>query len=126
MTYEIKTEQDVIEAGLAGGSDGYTGPPGITGNALMGTIGLLNTIMGSQNLPSTFGGTSFDISYQEVSEDEDTGEEIVVYKSIERDDKPARPDISTDAQPVPRTSSGNDNIVFWFSSENDHDGRCST
>ena len=123
---EIKTEQDVIEAGSAGGSDGYTGPPGITGNVLMGTIGLLNTIMGSQNLPTTFGGTSFDISYEEVSEDEDTGEEIIVYKSIERDDKADRPDIATDAKPAPRTSSGNDKIVFWFSSENDHDGRCAT
>ena len=121
---EIKTEQDFVQAGT--GEIGYTGPSGIGGNSLMVTIGILNKIMGSQNLPTMFGGTSFDISYEEVSVDEDTGEEIVVYKSIERDDKEDRPDITTNAKPESRTSSGDDAVVFLFSAENDHDGRCST
>jgi hypothetical protein len=118
---EIKTQQDVL--GNPDADGGYTGPSGVTGTSSMRVIGLLNSILGSENLPSIFGGTTLDLSYQEVSEDED-GNEVIEYKNVERDDIEDRPDITENASPVPRVDSGEDKILFLFSAENDHDGRC--
>ena len=118
---EIKTQQDVL--GNPDADGGYTGPSGITGTSSMRVVGLLNSIMGSKNLPSIFGGTTLELSYQEVTEDEE-GNEVIQYKNIERDDIATRSDITENALPASRVESGEDKIVFLFSAENDHDGRC--
>ena len=89
----------------------------------MMVVGLLNTIIGTDNLPNIFGGTTLDLSYQESGEDED-GNSTVVYTSIQRDDIKDRPDITDNASPAPRGDNNEDRTLFLFSAENDHDGRC--
>ena len=123
---ELKTMEDAV--GISGG---YTGPPGISGPAAMQVIGLLNTIMGTKNLPTPFGGITLDISYMEtVTTTDDDGNDVEEeqYTSIDRDDLEERPDIRTNALPA-KTGIGStygNQTIFLFSAENDHDGRCSS
>jgi len=48
--------------------------------------------------------------------------------TLERDDKDVRPDISDNASPEPKKSALEETnpIVYLFTAENDHDGKCST
>jgi len=121
---ELKTRDDLI--GITGG---YTGPAGITGDGAMQVIGLLNTIMGTKNLPIPFGGSTLDISYTETVENEDdTEKDEIEFVSIDRDDSDVRPDITTNAAPITGKlgATASNQTIYLFSAENDHDGRCST
>ena len=124
----IKTEKDF----LGNSGSGYTGPAGITGTGCMGVVGLLNKIMGTKNLPNIFGGTTHDITYKEITTD-DAGNEVIDTVNVVRDDIDSRPCILDDARPIIEGSEGApgsltgitaEPIVFVFSAENDHDGRC--
>tara|TARA_R110000824_G_scaffold15830_9_gene66387 strand:- start:2454 stop:5027 length:2574 start_codon:yes stop_codon:yes gene_type:complete len=117
----IKTESDNV-----GNSGGYTGPIGIAGSPCMSVIGLLNQIMGTKNLPSTFCGSTLDISYKDTGIDDD-GNEIDDYVNIERDDSEIRPCVLDNASAQSNAVEGitAPSIVYLFSAENDHDGRCS-
>jgi len=100
-------------------SDVYTGPD-LEGTPCNRVVGLLNQIVGTENLPTTFCGSTLDISYQNL-----VGE----YIPIERDDIDIRSCILTNAPSKSQDISGGlsgeaDNVVYLFSAENDHDGRC--
>jgi len=120
----IKTESDFI------GGSGYTGPEGITGSDCMSVVGLLNKIMGTKNLPTTFCGSTLDISYQRiVNIIGPDGNEIprLEYEEIDRDDIETRPCIldNASAQSDAIVEGITASTVYIFASENDHDGRCS-
>jgi len=121
----IKTEKDAILAG-------YTGPEGlsgISGDSCSLVVGLLNEIVGSENIPLLFGGSTLDLSYIESSVDEE-GNERQQTKNLNRRDKEERPSIFDNASPSSNKGSltgvTSEHVVFIFSSENDHDGKCST
>ena len=110
----IKTNADaaVIE---------YTPPEGVVESGPDAVVGILNNIMGTKNLPSTFAGASAELLYIDPSSGE--------IKEFDRDDIEERPKITDDAKP--QTVSGDpleksQTTVYLFSAENDHDGRCST
>jgi len=110
----IKTNTDaaVIE---------YTPPEGVVESGPDAVVGILNNIMGTKNLPSTFAGASAELLYINPSSGE--------IKEFDRDDIEERPKITDDAKPQPVSGSPlekSQTTVYLFSSENDHDGRCST
>ena len=81
-------------------------------------VGLLNFILGTENLPTTFGGSTAELSLI----DPDTQQ----VTTIERDDKDR--DITDNASPEPKESAleTTNPVVYLFTAENDHDGKCST
>ena len=95
-----------------GGEDAYTGPEGYVEGICCPATYLLNSIMGTDNLPTTFAGPPSKLQCDTLV--------------IERDDIGDRPDISTNASPakVNTTTTKGDETVFMFAAENDHDGRC--
>ena len=101
----------------------YDGPD--TGEATDKTgpkavVALLNLVVGTENLPTTFAGSSGELAYRNSNGD------IV---DIDRDDKGDRSNIKDDASPAPKVTAHSKNTnttVYLFSAENDHDGRCST
>lgn len=126
----IKTASDAV-----GNSGGYTGPQGITTGLgdCNAVIGLLNTIIGTDNLPNTFCGSTLDITYKEITVE--GGEEVITPRFFERDDKDKRNCILTNASPMKEVTEVAPDptdedpivappIVYLFSVENDHDGRC--
>ena len=82
-------------------------------------VGLLNLIMGSKNLPTTFGGSKTELSLI----DPDTQQ----VTTLERDDIDVRPIISDNANPEEKKDviEETQSIVYLFTAENDHDGKCS-
>jgi hypothetical protein len=95
-----------------GGEDAYTGPEGYVEGICCPSTYLLNSIMGTDNLPTTFAGPPSKLQCDTLV--------------IERDDIGDRPDITTNASPekVNTTTTKGDETVFMFAAENDHDGRC--
>ena len=83
-------------------------------------VGLLNSILGTENLPTTFGGSTAELSLI----DPDTKQ----VTTLERDDKDDRPDITDNASPQPKKSAleTTNPVVYLFTAENDHDGKCTT
>ena len=79
---------------------------------------LVNSIFGTENLPDPFCGSASQLFYFEV--DDKTGKSLPVI--IEREDKEERPNILDPAKPQSRKEE--ENTVYMFSAENDHDGRC--
>tara|TARA_R110002012_G_scaffold236796_1_gene410509 strand:- start:7580 stop:10201 length:2622 start_codon:yes stop_codon:yes gene_type:complete len=100
-------------------SDTYEGPDGVESSGPNAVVGLLNNIFGTKNLPDTFAGSSGELVYRE------NGDKV----NRQRDDRSDRPDITEDAKPEKRQtvlSKSSNTEVYLFTSENDHDGRCST
>lgn len=98
----------------------YEPPAEIEKTGPNAVVGLLNLILGTENLPTTFGGSTAELSLI----DPDTKQ----VTTLERDDKDVRPDISDNASPEPKKSALEETnpIVYLFTAENDHDGKCST
>lgn len=95
-----------------GGEEAYTGPEGYVEGICCPSTYLLNSIMGTDNLPTTFAGPPSKLQCDTLV--------------IERDDIGDRPDITTNASPekANTTTTKGDETVFMFAAENDHDGRC--
>tara|TARA_R110000851_G_scaffold68843_2_gene154508 strand:- start:291 stop:2888 length:2598 start_codon:yes stop_codon:yes gene_type:complete len=98
----------------------YEPPDEIEKTGPNAVVGLLNLILGTENLPTTFGGSTAELSLINP----DTQQVI----TLERDDKDVRPDISDNASPEPKKGvlEETNPIVYLFTAENDHDGKCST
>ena len=98
----------------------YEPPAEIEKTGPNAVVGLLNLILGTENLPTTFGGSTAELSLI----DPDTQQ----VTTLERDDKDVRPDISDNASPEPKKGvlEETNPIVYLFTAENDHDGKCST
>jgi hypothetical protein len=98
----------------------YEPPDEIEKTGPNAVVGLLNLILGTKNLPTTFGGSTAELSLI----DPDTQQ----VTTLERDDKDTRPDISDNASPKAKKSvlEETNPIVYLFTAENDHDGKCST
>lgn len=79
---------------------------------------LTNSIFGSENIPTPFCGSTADIKYYKVGEDDES-----VQVDVDRIDLKTRPNILDPAKPQPRSEESE--TVYLFSVENDHDGRCS-
>ena len=77
---------------------------------------LTNQIFGTDNLPIPLCGSSGDMFYYTID-----GEKKIPTV-IERDDLKSRPNILDPANPQPREKESK--VVYIFSAENDHDGRC--
>ena len=82
-------------------------------------VGLLNTILGTDNLPTTFGGGTAELTYIDPDTNQPT--------SFVRDDKDERDDITENAKPAPEKGvlESSNTTVYLFTAENDHDGKCS-
>ena len=85
-----------------------------------GVVGLLNSILGTKNLPTTFGGSTAELTLIDSSTENPT--------TFIRDDIGDRPDIRENASPQPKetVTEATDVTVYLFSAENDHDGKCSS
>ena len=81
-----------------------------------GVTYLLNKIMGSKNLPTTFAGPPSVLAYPSADEAE----------VIQRDDRNTRNDITDNAAPQPRSGPTDNPVVYMFTAENDHDGKCTS
>lgn len=100
------------------GTDAYNGPdiPNTVDGPFCSVTYLLNEIMGTVNLPTTFAGPPSKLYFPSADD------KII----IERDDKNTRPDISDNAAPQQSTGITGSQTVFVFTAENDHDGKCTT
>ena len=101
-------------------SDSPYDSDGVGGAGPNGVVGLLNSILGTENLPTTFGGSTAELTFIDSSTETPT--------TFIRDDIGDRPDITENASPQPKKSvtEATDVTVYLFSAENDHDGKCSS
>mgnify|MGYP003625591303 FL=1 len=100
-----------------GGTDAYTGPdiPDSVDGPYCSVTYLLNEIMGTVNLPTTFAGPPSKL-YFPSADDKIT---------IQRSDKNDRP-ITDNAAPQESAGITGSQTLFIFTAENDHDGKCTT
>jgi len=100
-----------------GGTDAYSGPdiPDSVDGPYCSVTYLLNEIMGTVNLPTTFAGPPSKL-YFPSADDKIT---------IQRSDKNDRP-ITDNAAPQESAGITGSQTLFIFTAENDHDGKCTT
>jgi hypothetical protein len=120
MSSVQSSDLNEIKTNASSAAVAYEPPSELEETGPNAVVGLLNHILGTKNLPTTFGGSTAELSLI----DPDTKQ----VTTLERDDKDDRPDISDNASPQPKKGvlETTNSVVYLFTAENDHDGKCTT